>query len=99
MAEPISVFASFRPRAEAREVFLDLMSGMVEHTRDEPGCEVYDLYADADGGYHLFERYVDAAGLDAHRETAHYKDYRARVADMLEGGIGVVVLTEIDRAG
>lgn len=99
MSEKVTVFASFKPTAEARNAFLDLMAMMVEHSRKEPGCEVYDLYADGDGGHHLFEIYSDEAALQAHRDAAYFKDYRAKVVDMLEGDIGVLVLKAIDAAG
>lgn len=74
------------------------MAGMIVKSRQEPGCEVYDFYADAEGGYHLLERYRDQGALEAHRATGHYKDYRARVSQMLDGGVGVIVLSEVDCA-
>ena len=98
MGNAITLFVSFKPRPEAREQFLDLMAGMIRGSRGEPGCEVYDLYADADGGFHLFERYTQQAALDAHRLTDHYIDCRQRVVDMLERPNAVVVLGEVDRA-
>ena len=99
MAEPVLVFASFRPKDASRNEFLELMAGMVESTRREPGCVMYDLYADEDGGYHLFEEYVDRDALEAHRAADYYVHYRANVVDMLDGGIGVLVLSAVDRAG
>jgi quinol monooxygenase YgiN len=98
MSDAVTVFVTFKPRSEAREQFLDLMAGMVGGTRSEPGCEVYDLYADADGGFHLFERYVDQAALDAHRLTGHYLDCRQRLGDMVEKPNTVIILSEVDRA-
>jgi quinol monooxygenase YgiN len=98
MSEPVTVFASFRPLPEHREAFLDLMAMMVENTRQEPGCRTYDMYADADGGYHLFEIYDDQDALQAHRDAEYYQHYRANVIDMLDGGIGVVVLSAVDAA-
>jgi quinol monooxygenase YgiN len=96
MSEKVTVFASFHPNESSRDDFLALMEMMIVHTRREPGNEVYDLYADAEGGYHLFEIYSDQDALQAHRDADHYKHYRANVVDMLEGGIGVVVLSAID---
>ena len=99
MSDPVTVFASFKPTVEAHDAFRELMAMMVENTRQEPGCEAYNLYADADGGYHLFEIYSDEEALQAHRDAAHYKEYRAKVVDMLDGGIGVLVLNAIDVVG
>ena len=96
MSERVTVFASFHPTESSRDDFLALMDMMVENTRREPGNEVYDLYADAEGGYHLFEIYADQDALQAHRDAEYYKQYRASVVDMLEGGIGVLVLSAVD---
>lgn len=94
----VSVFASFYPRPENTEEFLELMQEMVVATRGERGCLRYDLFsAGGEGsGFHLFEIYTDQVGLEAHRETAHYKEYRRRAPDMLSEPIGVILLDPID---
>lgn len=92
---PRIVFASFRP-ADGHEGDVEkVLRGMVEPSRAEPGCEVYDLYR-SDRGYHLFERYHNQEALDAHRATDHYQHYRAAIGDLLAEPIDVVVLTEVD---
>jgi quinol monooxygenase YgiN len=95
---PVSVFASFRPRAERQDALRSLMTWMVERTRAEPGCERYDLYEEreAGGALHLFERYGSPEALEAHRASDHYIEYRRQVANLLEEPIGVVVLDPID---
>jgi quinol monooxygenase YgiN len=99
MAEnPVSVFASFRPRAGSEGNLRSLLKWMLERTRAEQGCERYDLYEERDAGgvLHLFERYRSQEALEAHRATDHYIEYRRQVADLLEEPIGVVVLDPID---
>jgi quinol monooxygenase YgiN len=98
---PVSVFASFRPRAGSEDALRSLLTWMVERTRAEPGCERYDLYEERDAGgvLHLFERYRNQEALEAHRATDHYIEYRRQVADLLEEPIGVVVLDPIDVDG
>jgi quinol monooxygenase YgiN len=98
MTDPVSVFASFRPREGSEEALRTLLTWMVERTRAEPGCERYDLYEERDGGgvLHLFERYRDQEALEAHRASDHYVEYRGQVADLLAQPIGVVVLDPID---
>jgi quinol monooxygenase YgiN len=95
---PVSVFASFRPRAEREDALRSLLIWMVERTRAEPGCERYDLYEerDAGGALHLFERYRSPEALEVHRASDHYIEYRRKVADLLEEPIGVIVLDPID---
>ena len=100
MADPVLVFATFRPLEGEEQTLLDILAPMLVHTRLEPGNEVYDLYrSEGDGvAYHLVERYTDAAALEAHRASEHYKTYRAAVPDILAEPIGVVVLNEVDVA-
>lgn len=97
----VSVFASFSPREKLEAEFLKLLGGMITATRAEPECRRFDFYKSVgeSRGYHLFEVYEDEAALGAHRETEHYKDYRARVADMLSEPVGVIVLDPIDAVG
>jgi len=100
--QPVIVFASFRPAPGREREVEDLLRWMVGHTRAEPGCERYDLYRrkDADEvSLHLFERYRDDEALQAHRASAHYVEYRAKIADMLASPIDVVVLDGLDVAG
>ena len=94
------VFATFRPRPEKVDDLRATLDTMVEQTRQEPGCEVYDLYrsGDEEVRFHLFERYRDADALQAHRDSEHYKNYRAELQekDLLAHPIEVAVLTEVD---
>ena len=95
---PVVVFASFRPSDGKVEQVSEILQGMRTATRTEPGNEVYDLYsAEQDGApsFHLIERYRNSAALQAHRDTDHYKAYRAAIPELLHGPIGVVVLTEV----
>ena len=95
---PVSVLASFYPRAGSEDALRSLLTWMVERTRAEPGCERYDLFEEREdgGALHLFERYRSAEALEAHRATAHYVEYRRRVTDLLEEPIRVLVLDPID---
>ena len=97
MSNPVVVFASFVPLDGNTDAVRKILQGMRVSTRQEPGCEVYDLYtAETDGRttFHLFERYTGADALQAHRASDHYQAYRAAIPDLLDGPIGVVVLTE-----
>jgi quinol monooxygenase YgiN len=94
-----TVFASFVAIPGKEEELAELLRWMADQSRKEPGCRQFDLYrAEPDGGlsYHFIEHFNNAAAIDAHRATSHYKEYRSRVADLIEGGVGVVVLAPID---
>jgi quinol monooxygenase YgiN len=96
--EPITVVASFTPKQGGADAFLRMITPMIEATRAEPGNERYDLYRDDDGDFHLIERYTDAGALAAHRETPHYRTYRALAGDVLDGAVRVTLLKAIDVA-
>lgn len=99
----VFVFASFQPAAGKENNVETTLRAMCGPTRNEPGNEVYDLYVKTGGSedgpsFHLFERYKDAAALDAHRGTEHYKNYRATIMDLLAAPINVVVMDDVDAA-
>ena len=68
-------------RAEVEQALALLVAG----SRAEPGNRQYDLFVAADGApvFHVVETYVDAAALQAHRDSAHYRAFRAAVANAL----------------
>jgi len=95
----VTVFASFAPKPGKEAEVEKILRVMTGPTRAEPGNRIYNLYKDANGGFHLFELYADQAAVEAHRATAHYKAYRAAVADLLAEPIGVKILTGLDVKG
>ena len=97
----VIVFASFHAIPGREGELRDLLTWMVRNTRSEPGCERYDLYRQegTDGTFHLFERYQNAEALDEHRAAHYYREYRRRVADLIQGPVGVVLLEPIDVSG
>jgi len=99
---PVLVFATFRPAPGKEQALLATLAPMLEHTRQEPGNEVYDLYrseGDGTAAFHLFERYVDQDALQAHREADYYLAYRAALGDLLASPVEVLILSEVDVAG
>lgn len=96
-----TVFATFRPHTDKVDEMRATLDQMVEHTREEPGNEVYDLYRSGESEvlFHLFERYRDQQALEAHRASAHYKSYRAKLPDLLASPIEVAVLDVVDVVG
>jgi quinol monooxygenase YgiN len=51
----------------------------------EPGCRVFDIAVSSKDPHHvlLFEVYDNAAALDAHRTTDHFKKYQATTSNMV----------------
>jgi len=53
--------------------------------KKEPGCREFNITTSAKDPNHvlLFEVYDNAAALEAHRATEHFKKYQAAVANMV----------------
>jgi quinol monooxygenase YgiN len=94
----VTLIATFVPEESRLDDFLRLMGGMVDASRAESGCLRYDLYRDGEGRYFMVEDYRNMSAVEAHRETPHYRHYRAQVVDMLTAPISVVVLTRVGKA-
>ncbi len=94
----IFIFASVTPKAGKEEALEALLRGMTAPSRAEAGCVFYNLDRPTEGdlSFHFFECWRDAAAVDAHREAPHYKDYRARLGDLIAGPIGVRLLQGVD---
>jgi quinol monooxygenase YgiN len=83
-------------RAEVEQALVPLVAG----SRAEPGNRQYDLFVAADGApvFHVVETYADAAALQAHRDSAHYRAFRAAIADALAAPPEVQVMAPRDVA-
>ena len=95
------VLASFYPKKDKNNGVKEAILAMIMPTREEEGNETYNFYEvkNDDGkniSFHLFEGYKDSAALNFHRNTTHYKNYRSKIADLLDRPIEVKVLTSID---
>jgi quinol monooxygenase YgiN len=97
------VFVRFFPKAGQEAAVESILRGMIGKTRSEPGCQRYDFYRSAltPSGtmFCLVEKYADDAAIQAHRLTEHYKDYRARIMELLERPIEVTMLEPLDERG
>ena len=97
----IAVHAVITPKPEHVEDVLTEMLGMVQGSRQEPGCLRYDLLRQDDLGtvrLHVQERYRDMDAVQAHRDSAHYQAYRAKAGTWFQEAPVVTVLEEVDVA-
>jgi quinol monooxygenase YgiN len=74
-----------------------LLVGMAPHCRAEPGNLRWDVWRDQASGerYVLDELYRDAAAVEAHRQTPHYRDYLARIPDLADRTAFVLEAVEV----
>ena len=62
----------------------DLARSMMEETRREDGCVVYDITRSLErpGRFHVYEEWRDLAALAAHGDTAHMGAFRKGLAEI-----------------
>jgi quinol monooxygenase YgiN len=83
MCTMIGVFAAWYPKPGLHAEVEALLRLMQEQTRREPGCLRYELHR-IDGGYLLYEQYVDAEAIVAHHATGHYLHHvRGRAPELV----------------
>lgn len=83
---PVKITASLTAFPGKADDLHALLLAMAPQCREEPGNLRWDIWRDASNPerYVLDELYRDSDAADAHRRTAHYKDYLARVPDIAE---------------
>jgi quinol monooxygenase YgiN len=61
----------------AEEKCTDLIRRLHEHSRQEPGCVQYVGHQSKEDPRHFlfYEVYKDESALQAHRDSAHFKEY------------------------
>lgn len=86
MTKLVKIVAILTAKTAQAEALKALLDGMTGPSRAEAGCLRYDLWRDQANAerFVLDELYVDDAAIAAHKETAHFRDYLARIADLAE---------------
>lgn len=77
---------ALKVRNDSIERFMELTRNNVENSRKEQGIERFDLYRETDTGnvFILFEIYKTKDDQIKHRETEHFKGWKANITDLLE---------------
>jgi quinol monooxygenase YgiN len=59
------------------DAVLAALRPLVDASRREPGCEIYQAHRDPENPniIFLYERYVDEAAYQAHAESSHFATY------------------------
>ncbi len=76
----VCVYVHVKP--ENREAFIQASLENARNTTQEPGNLRFDVIQQADDPkrFILYEVYRDEAGMEAHKQTAHYATWRDAVA-------------------
>ncbi|MDS7596995.1 putative quinol monooxygenase [Agrobacterium tumefaciens] len=86
MSAPVKIMAILAARPGRAEDLKELLFGMVDACRAEPGNLRWDVWQDqADPTrFVLDELYTDKAAVAAHRETPHFQNYFSKINDIAE---------------
>lgn len=91
MTEDVHVVATFKARPGKVEALQELLQGLIEPTRAEPGCLEYVLWQERDdpSRFILIERWRSQKDLDEHLETPHLTHAKQRFEDLLESPLSL----------
>jgi quinol monooxygenase YgiN len=86
MSNDVKIVAILAARPGKADALKDLLFGMVDPCRAEPGNLRWDVWQDQANTdrFVLDELYVDNAAIAAHRETPHFKDYFSKINDLAD---------------
>ncbi|CAG6394846.1 antibiotic biosynthesis monooxygenase [Streptomyces cocklensis] len=81
---PISLYGFLRPKPERAREVRQLLTALVEPTRQEEGNLEYHLHAHDDGRLFLYEVWRSQEDLDRHNATPPLRDFLDNLLDFLE---------------
>jgi len=84
------IMVDFRLRAGAQAVFRRMIDANARASvRDEPGCRRFDVVEPEGepGRVLLYEIYDDETAFDAHRRAAHFLEFDAESAPLVEAKV------------
>lgn len=98
---PIVIVAAFVPQSGKEHELRRALQAVLQPTREEPGCLRFDLLVSETPTttFRFFEIFATQDAIDAHRQTEHYRVYRAAAMPLLQAPPEVVVMSPVDVAG
>ena len=81
-----AIFVTIKLKPGNADAFRTLILENAEAAvRDEDACRQFQVLTDGSDPdtFFFYEVYTDAAGLDHHRETPHYRKYNAATENMI----------------
>lgn len=86
--KPLCLIVKVKAVPGKEQELKEVLSRMIEPTRQEPGCIAYQLYAnEKNDTFFFYELWESSAHLDAHGRTEHYQRLvKERVGLVAEGG-------------
>src|SRR5262245_15206327 len=100
MSSPAKITGFLVARPGKAEELKTLLIGMAPQSRAEPGNLRWDIWQDQShpDRFVLDELYQDDTAVAAHHQTAHYKDYLARITDLADRTALVLAPIAVEQA-
>ena len=98
MSQPLRVVAHLRARPDRTDDLKQLLQGLVEPTRNEPGCRSYELHQNVENPaeFTFVEEWDDEAALGAHFETPHVRRALEKAPDLLAAELDLRKVRKLD---
>jgi quinol monooxygenase YgiN len=94
--KPFTLLVRFKVKEGQGPKFEAAVARAVKETRKEKGNLAYEVSRSAKGStYIIYERWANLAALDAHLQTAHFKDATAALDPLLDGGLEVFLFVPV----
>ncbi|MFD2569363.1 putative quinol monooxygenase [Spirosoma soli] len=92
---PLLVFATITAQPDAESELRKGLLELVQQVRTEPACQLYELYESTEHPqrFIMHERWDDEAGLQAHNQMPHMKEFGEKAQNWLAGP---AVLTKVE---
>ncbi len=81
------ITVAFTAKPEKQNEIIELCVGMIQPSRNEPGCISYIFYQNVaeKNKFFFFEEWKDQSAIDFHVTTKHYKDFVPKFETMITG--------------
>ena len=81
----ITKWIEFQVKEESIDIFSKVMAGLERESKKEQGCALYAVYQSKDDTslFTVLESWATAEDLEAHRQAAHLKAFKATCGDMI----------------
>jgi len=86
MSQPFTAIATLIAKPGQQDALEQHLRALVEPTRAEAGCGQYDLHQDLSNplAFYMIEQWSSDEALQAHDDSAHIQNFRAKASDFLE---------------
>ena len=81
---PVSLYGFLRPKPERADEVRQLLTSLVEPTRQEDGNLAYHLHEQEDGRFFLYEVWRSKEDLDLHNEYPPLRAFLENLAEYVE---------------